>query len=252
LPSTITDFYTTVVYKGVTLEIYTGENSGRNIFYFGDYEGVQENVFLALVPGRKVFDIGANIGIFTLLAVSRGAKVFSFEPSRMARAQLERNITLNGFGERITIVPEAVSDSEGMVKFFETRKDNWGVGRIFSYGDSVDRSNDYAVSTNTLDNFVSELGMPDVVKIDVEGAEWLVLKGATSTLADRHAPDLLIEFHPGEIETLGGSMEDCIVQLLEWGYTQYQLMDSQLGKSFHSWFVFSKRGLASLGLRAMV
>jgi FkbM family methyltransferase len=251
LPSAITDFHTKLTYKGITLQIYTGENTGRKIFYFGEYEPSQEEVFLAMVRDRKVFDIGANIGIFALLAASRGAKVFAFEPSRMVRAQLELNITLNGFEERVTIVPEAVSDSEGMVHFFETRDGNWGVGRIFSYGHSAGKSSDYVVPTKTLDHFISELGMPDVAKIDIEGAEWLVLKGAPNTLADRNAPDFLIEFHPEEIATLGGSMEHCIGRLLESGFTQYQLTDSLLGTSRHSWFVFSKRGLALPGLRSI-
>ena len=251
LPSAITEFCTTLTYKGIRLQINTGENSGRKIFYFGEYERVQEEVFLAMVPDRKVFDIGPNIGIFSLLAASRGAKVFAFEPSRMVRVQLELNITLNAFGERITIVPEAVSDSEGMIHFFETRNDNWGIGRIFSYGHSAGKLNDYVVPTKTLDHFISELGMPDIVKIDIEGAEWLALKGAPSTLADRHAPDFLIEFHPGEIATLGGSMERCIEQLLESGFTQYQLRNSLRGASRHSWFVFSKRELSSPVLRSM-
>ena len=251
LPPAITDFYTKLTYKGIKLQIHTGENTGRKIFYFGEYEPAQEEVFLAMVPDRNVFDIGANIGIFTLLAASRGAKVFAFEPSRMVRSQLELNITLNGFGERVSIVPDAVSDSEGMIPFFETRDGNWGVGRIFSYGHSAGKSNDYVVPTKTLDHFISQLGMPDVVKIDIEGAEWLVLKGAPSTLADRRAPDFLIEFHPEEIVALGGSMERCIEQFLECGFTQYQLTDPPLGTSGHRWCVFSKRELTLPRLRSI-
>ena len=112
------------------------------------------------------------------------------------------NTRHNDFGQLVTIIPKAVSASDGTVHFFETREENWGVGRIFSYGHSKGKSHDYFVPVNTLDHFISELGMPDVVKIDVEGAEWLVLKGASRTLACPDAPDFIIEFHPDEIATL--------------------------------------------------
>ena len=247
LPSIVTNFSTQVKYHGIKLYVNTGENAGRRLFYYGVYEVEQEQVFLEMVPNRKVFDIGANIGIFTLLAASRGAEVFAFEPSRMVRIQLKRNIDLNRLEERITIVPEAVADTQGTTCFFETRNDNWGVGRIFLYGHTPDESVHYTVPTKTLDQFVAELGMPDVVKMDIEGAEWLVLRGASCTLADHNAPDFLIEFHPGEIQALGGSIETCISQLRAFGFKQYQLSKAPMGSS-HKWYVFSKRTPFSFNL----
>ena len=249
LSPALTNFQATIPYKGIKLGVHTGENTGRQTFYRRQYEDAQEQVFLALISGRRVFDIGANIGLFALLAASRGARVFAFEPSRLARRQLEMNTGLNDFGRLVTIIPKAVSALTGTLNFFETRENNLGVGRVFAYGHSAGKSYDYIVPTNTLDYFISELGMPGLVKIDVEGAEWLVLKGASNTLARSDAPDFLIEFHPGEVTALGGSIDECMAQFSRNGFTQYEFMHPELHTSQHTWSVFSKRSLALPGLR---
>lgn len=249
LPSHLVNFRTTLFYKGVKLQVNTGEQMGFKTFYLQSYEDAQETVFLAMVKDKRVFDIGANVGLFALLAASRGAKVFAFEPSQLARKHLETNIALNDFGRLVTIVPQAVSAEGGRVHFFETRDDNWGVGRIFSYGQGRGKSHDYTVETNTLDFFISEIGMPDLVKIDIEGAEWLVLKGGSNTLARSDAPDFLVEFHPGEVEALGGSIDECIFQFSRSGFTQYEFIDPAIRTSKHLWSVFSKRPLTLPGLK---
>jgi len=249
LSPALTNFQTTILHKGIRLGVHTGENTGRKTFYLRKYEDAQEQVFLAMISDRRVFDIGANIGLFALLAASRGAQVFAFEPSRRARKQLEMNTRLNDFGRLVTIIPKAVSASDGTINFFEAREDNLGVGRIFAYGHSAGKSHDYIVPTNTLDYFISQLGMPNLVKIDVEGAEWLVLKGASRTLACRDAPDFLIEFHPDEIAALGGTMDECTAHLLQNGFTQYWFIDPMLRASRHIWSVFSKKQLALPGLK---
>ena len=249
LPSALVKFRATIVYKGVKLQVNTGEQAGYKTFYLRSYEDAQETVFLTMAKNKRVFDVGANIGLFTLLAASRGAQVFAFEPSHLARRQLETNIALNDFGRFVTVVPQAISASDGIVQFFETRDDNWGVGRIFSYGHSGGKLHDYLVATNTLDFFISEMGMPDLVKIDIEGAEWLALKGASNTLARCDAPDFLIEFHPGEVTALGGSIDECVAQFSRNGFTQYEFMHPAMYTSMHIWSVFSKRSLALPGLR---
>jgi FkbM family methyltransferase len=243
LPEFITGFETIVTYRGLRFRVHTGEETGRRMFYYNRYEHLQEDVFLDLLrPNALVFDIGANMGLFSLLAASRGAQVISFEPSRLLASRFQENVELNGVAN-IRLIAEAVSDRSGSISFYETRFGNCGVGRVFEFGHSHNASPSYAVPTNTLDFYVSRLGMPSLVKMDIEGAEWLALNGADETLRRSDAPDFLIEFHPQEIQALSGSMESCLQKLVGYGFQRYRLNAAEAGS--HTWFVFSKRVLDS-------
>ena len=88
--------------------------------------------------------------------------------------------------------------------------------------------------------------MPSLVKMDIEGAEWLALNGAGKTLEREDASDFLIEFHPREIQALSGSTESCLQRLADCGFQRYRLSDAEVGS--HAWFVVSKRVLHSARL----
>jgi FkbM family methyltransferase len=238
MPKALIEFETIVSYRGIRFSLDTSEHLGRSIFYFHQYEPAQVAAFLELASGKTVFDIGANVGVFTTLAALNGARVFAFEPSRMVRAILEKNVALNGFTREVTIIPDAISDSERMMPFYETRSRNWGIGRVFPFGESQARPNDYEVHADTVDAFVRRFGRPDVIKIDIEGAEWFALNGAAATLSSPNAPQLFIEFHPKEITALGGTFESCLKALQEYGYHRYEIIGAHPGT--HVWFCFSK------------
>ncbi|MGB8831316.1 MAG: FkbM family methyltransferase [Candidatus Sulfotelmatobacter sp.] len=243
LPEAWTGFDTVTEYRGLRFHVHTSEEIGQRIYYYNEYEQAQETVFLELVRAHSlVFDIGANMGLFSLLSASRGASVVSFEPSQLLAARFSENIALNQYQE-IRLVKEAVSDCEGTISFYETRALNFGVGRVFAFGHAQDTAPSYSVSTNTVDFYVSRFGMPALIKMDIEGAEWLALKGASETLKSPDAPDLLIEFHPQEIQALGGSLDLCLALLRESGYRRYQLVNAIAGN--HDWFVFSRKQLRS-------
>jgi len=243
LPEFITGFETIVTYRGLRFRVHTGEETGRRMFYYNQYERLQEDAFLDLLrPKALVFDIGANMGLFSLLAASRGAQVISFEPSRLLASRFRENVELNGVAN-VRLMAEAVSDRSGSISFYETRSGNCGVGRVFGFGHGHNASPSYTVPTNTLDFYVARVGMPSLVKMDIEGAEWLVLNGAGETLGRSDAPDFLIEFHPQEIQALSGSMESCLQKLAGCGFQRYRLSAAEVGS--HTWFVFSKRSLHS-------
>lgn len=131
LPEFITDFEIIVTYRGLGFRIHTGEETGRRMFYYNQYEYLQEDVFLDLLrPNALVFDVGANMGLFSFLAASRGARVISFEPSRLLVSRLQENVELNEVAN-IRLIAEAVSDRSGSISFYETRFGNCGVGRVF-------------------------------------------------------------------------------------------------------------------------
>lgn len=149
----------------------------------GRWERPVVDAFAAAVPaGGVVFDVGAWIGPYTLLAsrlVGPGGRVFSFEPDPVARRLLERNIALNG-ADNVTVVPAALGPRD------ETK---W-----LSGGHSEARIGDdgeHQVTMTTLAGFIEEQGVkPDVIKVDIEGGE---LTLGTDTL--RSIGQLFIEIH---------------------------------------------------------
>lgn len=235
-----------ITYRNVRLRVLPSQDSGFRIYFKGAYEPDQEDAFLSLVKADTlVYDIGANIGVFSCLAAKRLARVIAFEPSRFVYPYLLANIDLNN-GDSIQPVNLAVSDRAGTVTFYETRLDNWGVGRIFQFGSASDHArNTYEIAASSLDHLVKQFGQPQVVKVDVEGAEWLIMQGATDLLRSQHPVDFLIEFHPTEIETLGGSQSLIMEQFKVEGYKTYVVKRTDIPHS-HQWYVFSKRDVSLL------
>ena len=142
------------------------------------------------------YDIGANEGLISCFMARRSpeAKVFSFEPLIENLLTLEQNARMNRVRKRIISVPIAVSDKTGFSTFH--RGSNLCEGHLeeSNFG-QVDHS-PIEIPTVSLDDFVYRLGReaPHLLKIDVEGAAGLVLKGALS-LISRVRPFLVIEFH---------------------------------------------------------
>jgi len=146
-------------------------------------------------PGTVFYDLGANIGLFSLLAarlVGAGGKVFSFEPDASVAARLRRNVARNGF-ENVTVVEAGIWSTSGDLNFIaaDPVSPDHGLGR-FATGD------DGAAGTPTkciaLDDFIQTAPAPDAIKCDVEGAEVEVFRGAEKLL-DANRPWIVCEFH---------------------------------------------------------
>ncbi len=140
------------------------------------------------------YDVGANIGFFTLLAaklVGSEGHVVAFEPLAANVEQLRRNVALNGFAN-VTVVAAAISarESVGLFSLGRSGRDQGKLVETDSPGDSV------RVPVTTIDAAVSSnlLRPPAVMKIDVEGEEINALRGARDTII-RHRPTLLVEVH---------------------------------------------------------
>ena len=160
--------------------------------FLGTYEREQTARFVSLIrPGDVVFDVGAAHGYYTLLSArlaGPAGKVVAFEPFPENAAFLRAHVGKNRFGN-VVIRQEAVSDRNGTIGF--GRGSGTGTGRI-------DASGTLQVPLRTLASVASELGLrPDHIKIDVEGAEMGVLRGAGSLL-DSH-PTLFLSTHGPDI-----------------------------------------------------
>jgi FkbM family methyltransferase len=161
-------------------------------FWTGIHElPVQETLVSTLADGAVFWDVGAHCGFYTCLAsrlVGPQGQVVAFEPSPVTRGRLERAIEMNS-ASNVCIEDRAVAARNGeAVLHSDKSSTEWSlVGRG---GDGV------KVSCRTLDALAAEHRPPDVVKIDVEGAEMEVMSGGRNLLHS-HRPVLLVEFHDG-------------------------------------------------------
>ena len=160
----------------------------------GCYEQAAQEYFQKqLKSGCIVYDVGANFGFYSLLAARQGAQVFAFEPDVQIAESLERHARMNSLNTRIEIIRAAVYSFSGSIAL-DPANCQRGHGNAH-VGVAVDPSHPtVSVPCTTLDDFAREHVAPDVVKIDVEGAESEVLRGAERVFAESR-PQLLCEVH---------------------------------------------------------
>jgi FkbM family methyltransferase len=148
-------------------------------------------------PQDCVVDVGANLGVYTIIAAQRGASVIAFEPTAAARQALERNARLNGLTDRIEISPLALADFNGPARFTSGLDT---VNHLVIAGDADAHGS--AVQVATLDAVFRDGGTPwradrvVLIKVDVEGFDQQVLVGA-SELIDHVKPVLIVEVWGG-------------------------------------------------------
>jgi FkbM family methyltransferase len=182
-----------------------------------------EFILKMLEPGMTFFDIGANVGVFSVAAgktlQATQSRIYAFEPCPATFAILEKNLHENGLTS-VRAYSMAVSERSGEASLYVNAAMKDGLNSLEdpSHGDA-EVVGTVAVRATTLDEFIAEHDIPgvDVMKVDVEGAELLVFRGARGLLAREDAPLILYEgyswctagfhYHPVEImwllETLG-------------------------------------------------
>jgi FkbM family methyltransferase len=157
-----------------------------------------------------VADVGANVGIYSSFIVRQveSGRVLCFEPEPKTQTRLRQNLELNSPSGNWRIIGLALSDSAGTTAL-ETTGDEIGQG---GHRFSEDSDSDLTVRTERMDELFAkgDIPQPTVVKMDVEGAEYLVLRGMEGLLSKLRS--LYIEVHPREI--IGGDFDN-IQDLLE-------------------------------------
>jgi FkbM family methyltransferase len=172
--------------RGVRLEI----DPRREKFYWsGAYEPSVQRAFVeVLTTGAVCWDIGAHIGFFALLAsrlVGSSGHVHALEPMPANRQRLMRNLSLNDV-ENVSVHDFALSSDSGNALLRSNQSSStWSL--IEGGDDGV------SVPVSTLDALLDELAAPDLVKIDVEGAEVDVLRGGRRLLIESR-PRLIVEY----------------------------------------------------------
>ncbi len=189
------------------------------------------------------FDVGANLGYYTVLmakAVPRG-RVYAFEPDPLSHALLQLNVRMNRLGNVITN-DLALGDRTGTSTFVQCTDSAFN-----SFKDTARRAvlNEIEVPVTTIDDFMVEHGVPrvDFVKMDVEGAEGLVLCGARNLLRNSALRPrmLLSELFDENHKAFGDSAAEIVESLRRSGYERIWPAGNGSGPDLINGFFEAKR-----------
>lgn len=208
-------------------KMYVSESDtavGLHIGWSKTYEPhVTGAIKAVLKPGMCFVDIGANIGYFSMLAASvvgNEGQVFAFEPYQYNVKLLYHSAQVNGFSQ-IHIFPFAVANRNELF-FYSNEASNGKIESISDLGMSFSGDLVYAVK---LDDFLSVERL-DVIKIDIEGAEYMALSGARQLL-QKHRPTIFSEFSPPALmATSKASAEDYLQLLLVDGAYEISIINT--------------------------
>ncbi|MEI6265394.1 MAG: FkbM family methyltransferase [Sphingobacteriia bacterium] len=187
-----------------------------NIAFLSYYEWELSEIIKKLSFNSSIMvDAGANMGYFSLIFLSNSlkGKLFAFEPNPSVSFLLDKNMVQNNFTERAVIIKKALSATAENIPF------NFGSSDKQSGWGHVDNNSPTYVEATTLDlNFLNE-EIIDILKIDVEGFEFEVLKGAKKLLSDKRIRNIFFEINDGMLQTNGISGETVIGYLNKFEYS---------------------------------
>ena len=197
----------------------------RNIIFWGTYD-LNLHLFIDnyLKEGMVCLDIGANLGEVSVHMsgkVGNTGRVYSFEPVERNHSRLRQNIERNYKGNNIETYQIALSNYAGKVKidFGNEESDNQGIGSIVNLNRDLATTE---VQCLTLDEFVEDKGIKkiDFVKMDIEGAEILLLEGGKETFKTL-SPDFMIEFSPEDLKQSSRDSTNLAKIITDYGYNMY-------------------------------
>jgi FkbM family methyltransferase len=208
--------------RGVRMRLFLDSEVSYAI-YAKDFEALERKFHLAFLRTGDIYiDIGANIGLFTLLAakqVGKEGRVYAFEPTPTTYERLLTNVRLNQF-ENVSTYQCAVSDKSGQAAM-TLSLDGFDGRNSIATPTGGEQFSTALVKTTTLDEFVAEQnlsGKISMIKIDVEGWETYVLAGGRKCLSASTAPILQVEFAEEARESAGSSSMELHRSLTELGY----------------------------------
>jgi len=190
-------------YTQKTVEVQSGLGQGLLVtlnprweiaIWQGDYEApVQATLQSLLGPGKVLYDVGGGIGFYSLLAARLGAQAVAFDPDRFNAGCIRHNARINSLASKISVCEMAVFSRSGTLRI-EVASQSRGHGNAHVIANEMATPDLGETPCTRLDDFAKEHQAPDVIKIDVEGAESEVLKGAQKVLSSIR-PHLICEIH---------------------------------------------------------
>ena len=198
------------------------------LYYRGIYEAGTINVLETCLTKNDIFvDVGSNIGLMSLFAAKRlsdGGKVYAFEPMPDVYAALEENIRINGL-KNIEAFNFALGERNTDLSLYREKGTNRGQASLIK-PKTENEIAEHRVKVQRLDDFILEKGIGNIkiLKIDVEGWEFAVLKGAGKLLSSSSAPILCFEFSRDEND------EESLLALYEYVLSINEYRIYKLGK----------------------
>lgn len=209
---------------GFAMRLDLGQFVDRTIYCTGGWEPLETRVIAAaLTPGDSFVDVGANIGFFSLLAqrlVGPKGRVHAIEATPSTADLLEHNIALSGAGA-ITVHRCAAGDRDGAVTMVVHDVGNIGSNHL-SFDDAGP-----AIPLRRLDGLLGGAAVR-LIKLDIEGAEAMALRGAGALLDGDTAPALLFEFSPAMLRGMGDDPATLLGYLEARGYRIYEIHPDRL------------------------
>lgn len=196
-----------------------------------DYESSSFNFFEKnLKPGSTILDIGAHIGLYSVFFAKKSkGHVYSFEPTPDTASVLRKTIEINKLQDYVTVVPAAVADKAGTATFYISKTEEIATGNSLvdvDFGENYKRDGGYEVEVVSIDDFVQKNNLqPSVLKIDAEGVELEVLRGAKNTFST-FRPAGILGVHPFAYTNKAATLGE-IWDLLK----EYQLIIQKDGKA---------------------
>jgi len=230
---------------GAQLWVNACEIEGGNLLFGVSFEPSEMVVVKHLVgPGDIFVDVGANIGVYTILAsrlVGISGRVYAFEPIQSVFEYLERNISLNK-ATNVIVNRIALEEKDREAEIFVNRES--GLTSLGQTGRGYVIATEM-VSTMPLDQYLESRSVPrvDFLKIDVEGYEGHVLRGASRLLEREHRLVVLCELAEKNFKPLGLSVGSVIDWMRGYGFEAWEINrhDGQLFKIESSQALFTNQ-----------
>jgi FkbM family methyltransferase len=214
LPGRLLRYPFKLIPRGLAVPVWQGPLRGQKWIagshlhgcWLGSYEWeTQKRIAAEVRSGEVFFDVGANVGFYSLLAALRvgAGRVYAFEPLPANLVFLRRHLALNRI-RNVEVLEMAISDQSGPMSF--ASEATRAMGQLQAGGDLT-------VATSTLDTLLAEERIlpPHGIKMDIEGGEFRALQGAAKCFRE-HRPKLFLATHGQAVH------DDCCGLLASWGY----------------------------------
>lgn len=212
---------------GSVLRLDPGSRTERRAIWTGTYDSqLLSRLHRLLEPGAIAVDVGANVGFYSValgrLLQPLGGRVLAVEPLPANHTRLRENVELNGLADSVTTVPVALGDRPGIAELrLEAGAPTGNAVAVTAASAAAPAGT--VVPVETLDALAERIGLASchLIKLDVEGSELAVVRGARRLLAD-HRPVVLAELNRYWMAQRGWSLADLIAETACHGYRCYR------------------------------